>query len=108
MIRILMRPGVLRRGAAAFASIFSDRTQFVLIALFPRWLLGDRVICLGMRYDLLASHGVVLVMVLFRFDFTAPSGIWEAVPHAATCASTPTIQSKNYLWITESESMERF
>lgn len=36
IVRVLMRPGVLRRGAAAFASIFSDRTQFLRIALFPR------------------------------------------------------------------------
>jgi hypothetical protein len=71
--RVLMRPGVLRRGAAAFASIFSERTQFVRIALFPRWLVGDRVIRFGKRSQITALS--LLVMVLFRFDFTALSGI---------------------------------
>lgn len=44
---------------------------------------------------LLANHGVVLVMVLFGFDFTALSGIWGAAPLAATCASTSLVQSKD-------------
>lgn len=91
-IRVLMRPGVLRRGAAAFASIFSDWTQFVRISLFPRWLLGDRVVRFGRRSQITALS--LLAMVLFRFDFTALSGIWEVAPLVATCASTSSVHYK--------------
>lgn len=51
-VRVLMRPGVLRRGAAAFASIFCDQTQFIRIALFPRWLVSDRIACPGQRQQI--------------------------------------------------------
>jgi hypothetical protein len=33
-------------------------------------------------------------MVLFRFDFTALSGIWEVAPLAATCAFTSPVHYK--------------
>jgi hypothetical protein len=95
MIRVLMRPGVLRRGAAAFASILSDWTQFVRIALFLLWFLGGRVIRSGKRSQITALS--LLVMVLFRLDFTALSGIWQVAPLAATCASTLLIRCDDYL-----------
>jgi hypothetical protein len=41
---------------------------------------------------------VVLVMVLFRCDFTALSGIWEGAPLAATCTSTSVLQCEGNLW----------
>ena len=50
----------------------------------------------------------MLVAVLFDFDFTALSGIWEAAPLAATCASTSPVPCKYYLWVTEGESIECF
>ena len=96
IVGVLMRPGVLRRGAAAFASIFSDRTQLSRIALFPRWLVGDRIVRSGQIAAL-----CLLVMVLFRFDFTALSGIWETTPLAATCASTSVVQCRSYIHLRE-------
>jgi hypothetical protein len=74
-VHILMRPGVLRKGAAAFASIVYARTQPLSIAIAGSWAIGLFDAGSESRSQRVDKVSKAKGLVLFRFSYNALSGI---------------------------------